>query len=226
MLGGVLKQHQAVHWLLGTGDECVSCAMATGYSPDDPIFLMLHAFTAYLRALWASCNGYDEVDAAALGQDERVFLAECIDGYDECGAVQLDDAFDFGVLALSAWSLTSRLQLTPRKMWNFADWGVRYDHGSFLEKSRLTDSDGCDERRVADSRWFFNRRPQRAHRPKGKSGQAMAKDSQVALHTVHGAIVLVMAVCSLALYLNWNRVRRRKELDDGYDYSLLRYGSA
>ena len=49
LLGGVLMQHQKVHWLIGSGpsspgNDCVACAMATGYSPDDPIFMMLHAF--------------------------------------------------------------------------------------------------------------------------------------------------------------------------------------
>ena len=28
---GVASEHQKVHWLVGKGDECVSCAMATGY---------------------------------------------------------------------------------------------------------------------------------------------------------------------------------------------------
>ena len=57
-LGGVLIEHQRVHWLFGQeNDNCVSCHMATGYSPDDPIFMLLHSFVAYLRAIWAGCHG-------------------------------------------------------------------------------------------------------------------------------------------------------------------------
>merc|ERR1712129_340543 len=98
-----------VHWLLGNGDDCVNCAMATGYAADDPIFLMLHAFTAYLRALWASCHGYDKLDGSQLDGISAVYLAECIDGYSECGAVALDDVYFFGEMADAPWSLSSRM---------------------------------------------------------------------------------------------------------------------
>merc|ERR1719361_1506854 len=157
LLGGVLKQHQVVHWLFGTGAECGNCAMATGYSPDDPIFMMLHAFVGYLRAVWAACHGYDKLEAADLGHDENIYLGECIDGYTECGAVALDDAYDFGLMAESEWSLTSTMDITPRSMWRLQDWNVRYDHGTFFEHSGLAASPRCSEYGVAQSEWFVNR---------------------------------------------------------------------
>merc|ERR1712190_68802 len=49
------------------------------------------------------------------------------------------------------------MEITPRTMWHFQDWGVRYDHGSFLEKSGLTESPRCSEYGVAQSEWLFNR---------------------------------------------------------------------
>merc|ERR1719391_1715498 len=152
--GGILMEHQMVHWLFGNGDECDSCHMATGYSMDDPIFLMLHGFTAYLRALWSACHGYDQIASEDLKDLSDAYTASCIENYDECGAILLDEAYYFGAMVEQEWSLTSRMSVTPRKMWNFTDWGVRYDHGTFLRNSGLRNSRGCDIRNVAESEYF------------------------------------------------------------------------
>merc|ERR1712013_417465 len=73
---------------------------------------------------------------------------------DECGAIELDEPYFFGAMRTQNWSLASRMSVTPRKMWNFADWGVRYDHGTFLRNSELRNSRGCDIRNVAQSEYF------------------------------------------------------------------------
>jgi len=154
-LGGVLIEHQRVHWMFGQeGDECVSCHMATGYSPDDPIFMLLHSFVAYLRAIWAGCHGYDNIDSFILDNHPDVYTGECIDGFTECGAIELDDPFFFGPMALSDWSYTHGHDVTPRDVWNFEAWRVKYDYGSFWDKSGLIDSEMCDEDNLMSSRWF------------------------------------------------------------------------
>jgi len=163
-LGDILIEHQMVHWLFGHGDECVSCAMATGYSPDDPIFMMLHAFTAYLRALWASCHGYDNIDPKVLGIHPEAFVAECIDGFEDCGAIQLDEPYDFGAMVDTEWSRTATEFITPRKMWNFRDWDVKYDHGTFYDESGLRHSDVCDHENILNSEWFTHPTPPRRGR--------------------------------------------------------------
>ena len=96
--GGSAFFHQKVHWLFGLGDECVSCAMATGYSPDDPIFMLLHSYTAYLRAVWGACHGYDKLLGRDLDGHEEAYKAECAEGFfdGDCGVVELDDIYDFG----------------------------------------------------------------------------------------------------------------------------------
>ena len=132
MAAGVMRLHHAMHARFGGH-------MASDYAADDPVDLVLHSFTAYLRALWASCHGYDRVDAAQLD-----------------GAMQLDDAYDFGALADEAWALASQTQITPRKLWDFADWHVRFDHGSFYGESGLRRSQLCDQRNVARSAWFVH----------------------------------------------------------------------
>jgi len=154
--GGILMEHQMVHWLFGNGDECPSCHMATGYSMDDPIFLMLHSFTAYLRAVWSVCHGYDSIASEDVQNFPDAYTAQCIEEYgdDDCGAIELDDAYYFGAMVTQNWSLTSRMRITPRSMWNFADWGVRYDHGTFLQNSKLREGPGCDIRNVAQSAYF------------------------------------------------------------------------
>jgi len=154
-LGGVLIEHQRVHWLFGQeGDECVSCHMATGYSPDDPIFMLLHSFVAYLRALWAGCHGYDNIDSFILDNHPDVYTGECIDGFEECGAIELDDPYFFGPMATCDWSLTHKQDVTPRDVWNFEAWRVKYDFGTFFDESGLINSEMCDEDNLMTSRWF------------------------------------------------------------------------
>jgi len=153
-LGGVLMEHQRVHWLFAMGDECQSCAMATGYSPDDPIFMLLHSFVAYLRAVWAGCHGYDHVDSFILDNHPDVYTGECIDDFEECGAIELDDPYYFGDMATCDWSLTHKQDITPRAVWNFEAWRVKYDLGTFWPQSGLDASDMCDPDNVESSAWF------------------------------------------------------------------------
>merc|ERR1719474_447998 len=153
-LGDILIEHQTVHWLFGSGEDCTACAMATGYSPDDPIFMMLHGFTAYLRALWAGCHGYDNIDPLKLDQHPEAFNAECIDGYDKCGIIELDDVYRFGPMVDQEWSLTSSQKITPRSMWDFSAWNVKYDHGTFYDESGLRNSDICNRQNIENSKWF------------------------------------------------------------------------
>jgi len=168
MSGGVAFHHQKVHWLFGRGDECQNCAMATGYSPDDPIFMALHAFAAYLRAIWASCHGYDNIASSELEDHPEAYDPKCADEqiiadgtvYDgDCGVIQYDDAFEWEDMANQDWSITSVMAVTPRMMWDFAEWNVQFSHGTFYEMSGLSTSDMCDQANVAQSRWFSDEPP-------------------------------------------------------------------
>jgi len=159
--GGVAFYHQKVHWLFGRGDLCTKCAMATGYSPDDPIFMVLHSFAAYLRAVWASCHGYDNIPNDELQDHPEAYTPGCADGFfdGECGVVDYDDAYEWEEMAEQEWSLTSSLDITPRMMWNFADWNVAFNHGDFLERTGLINSELCDQANVAQSQWFSDQGP-------------------------------------------------------------------
>lgn len=169
MSGGVAFYHQKVHWVFGRGDECSNCAMATGYSPDDPIFMVLHSFAAYLRAIWASCHGYDNIPASELEDHPEAYLPGCADSdidladgsvfSGDCGVVMYDDAFELEGVAESSWSIASEIGITPRMMWDFADWNVQFNLGTFYEKSGLSTSAYCDQANVENSKWFSTEGP-------------------------------------------------------------------
>ena len=143
-----------VHWLFAK-EECISCAMATGYSPDDPIFMLLHSFVAYLRALWASCHGHNKILAEELDDHPEAYTAECADGFDECDVIELDDAYMFDTMAEQEWSITSQIDVTPRMLWDFKDWGVKYDLGTFYEESGIADSHRCPDFNIYHNNdWF------------------------------------------------------------------------
>jgi len=158
MEGGVAYAHQKVHWLFGLGDQCASCAMATGYSPDDPIFMLLHSYTAYLRAVWASCHGYDRIAGKNLDGRTEAYEAKCADGFfdGECGVIELDDVYEFDDLPKYPWSITHHMDITPRMMWDFADWNVKYDPGHFVDDAGLWDDDACEagRKQMRSSPWF------------------------------------------------------------------------
>jgi len=158
MEGGAAYAHQKVHWLFGLGDTCASCAMATGYSPDDPIFMLLHSYTAYLRAVWATCHGYDRIAGRDLDGHEEAYKAECADGFfdGECGVIELDDVYEFDELPKYPWSITHHLDITPRMMWDFVDWNVQYDPGHFVDDAGLWDDAACEagRKQMRGSTWF------------------------------------------------------------------------
>jgi len=134
----------------------VSCAMATGYSPDDPIFMLLHSYTAYLRAVWGACHGYDKLLGRDLDGHDEAYKAECAEGFfdGDCGVVELDDIYDFGEMPHYSWSITSMMSVTPRSMWNFADWNVVYDVGDFPDRAGLYESSVCDADNIRNSKWL------------------------------------------------------------------------
>jgi len=150
----VATRHERVHLMIGKGYKCVSCAMATGYAADDPLFMVLHSFVAYLRAVWAACHGYDGLKDEELTANPMVYEAFCDEGYEECGALELDDTYQFGGMIDKYWSITSRMDVTPRKMWNFENWNVKYDVGSFLMRSGLLDSKVCPQQNLEHSAWL------------------------------------------------------------------------
>lgn len=47
--------------------------------------------------------------------------------------------------------------MTPRSMWDFADWNIKYDPGTFMRRAGLHDDDSaCSSTNLKFSRWFVN----------------------------------------------------------------------
>jgi len=131
--------------------------------------MVLHSFAAYLRAIWASCHGYDNIPAEELEDHPEAYLPGCADAdidladgstfSGDCGVVMYDDVFEFEDMAETTWSITSQIGVTPRMMWDFADWNVQFNLGTFYEKSGLSTSAYCDQANVESSRWFTDEGP-------------------------------------------------------------------
>merc|ERR1712013_108721 len=107
----------------------------------------------------ASCHGYDNIDPTKLGVHPEAFVAEGIDGFEDCGAIALDEPYEFGAMVETEWSKTATEYITPRKMWNFRDWDVKYDHGTFYDESGLRHSEECDQANILQSEWFTHPTP-------------------------------------------------------------------
>eukprot|EP00485_Elphidium_margaritaceum_P018676 CAMPEP_0202726906 /NCGR_PEP_ID=MMETSP1385-20130828/184850_1 /ASSEMBLY_ACC=CAM_ASM_000861 /TAXON_ID=933848 /ORGANISM="Elphidium margaritaceum" /LENGTH=682 /DNA_ID=CAMNT_0049393135 /DNA_START=86 /DNA_END=2133 /DNA_ORIENTATION=+ len=151
----IAYEHQQVHWLFAK-EGCDICAMATGRSPEDPIFMLLHSFVAYLRGMWASCYGYNLIPAEELDQHPEVYTAQCrLDvGPGNCDVIELDEAYVFDRMSVESWSIVSEIDVTPRMMWDFADWGVQYEVGDFYPKSGLAEK--CPVKNfLKDNEWFY-----------------------------------------------------------------------
>merc|ERR1719474_1305417 len=80
----------------------------------------------------------------------------CDEGHDECGVIELDDVFEFGDLVNYSWSLASQMDVTPRMMWDFTNWNVRWAPGQFIIQSDiLRDDDGiCSLEHLMGSPWM------------------------------------------------------------------------
>eukprot|EP00485_Elphidium_margaritaceum_P002347 CAMPEP_0202687660 /NCGR_PEP_ID=MMETSP1385-20130828/3312_1 /ASSEMBLY_ACC=CAM_ASM_000861 /TAXON_ID=933848 /ORGANISM="Elphidium margaritaceum" /LENGTH=454 /DNA_ID=CAMNT_0049342493 /DNA_START=8 /DNA_END=1372 /DNA_ORIENTATION=+ len=153
----IAYEHQMVHWLFAK-EDCIACAMATGYSPDDPIFMVLHSGVAYLRALWATCHGYQTVAASELDEHPECYVAACQPGLedDECDVIQLDEPYEFDNMKTCDWTIASRMDVTPRMLWDFKDWGVKYSPGDLMKRSGLEASGACsNEKMFQNNPWFI-----------------------------------------------------------------------
>jgi len=223
---GASFEHQAVHWLIGNRDHCTDCAMASSYSPDDPIFLLLHSFMAYLRASWAACHGFDALTGDELDAQPMAYTPFCAPGYDECGPIELDDVFDFGVLADCEWSATSRMDVTPRKMWDFEEWNVRYEPGSFPSRSNPVCSQKVEESRWFEARGVFEHRSEiRMDRAVGARPRGIDEAERVSMGDATKLVALLaMAVLLKGLCLcGGSRARTDGKLGvaDKYKYEPL-----
>lgn len=146
--------HNQCHSLLATSELS---HMVDGVAPDDPSFMILHAFVGYLRALWADCWDYDKIPVDELQFHEKAYSTYCgVDspGNDDCSlytnSLGLDDPFNTFELKDSEWSLSHSEDVTVRKLWDPTALGIVYELEPFWSNSGI--NKWCENQ--LDSDWF------------------------------------------------------------------------
>eukprot|EP00483_Globobulimina_turgida_P004162 UN04170 len=199
--------------------------MATGYSPDDPIFMVLHSYVAYIRAMWATCHGYNTIAAEDLDEYPDAYTAECGEGFDECGTIELDDKYHFDILATKPWSITSKMDITPRMLWDFQDWGVKYDIGTFYDEA-LFESDVCPAQifESDENRWFLHPSDSKKVEDQPKTAAVVVSvdknNSQQSTFTY-----LFFALLFVVVLVFIGCLSRLRNMKKGHQYTLLSNGN-
>eukprot|EP01084_Bolivina_argentea_P014763 27602_1 len=153
--------HGIIHQWFSGGNYKV--ALHGSWSADDPLFFVLHSYLDYFHNLWASCWNYDRPHTIDLKANHDIFQPFCdhMDctrnpncttktssdsssdehsqriGTATCGAIKWDDTFNYRPMNVQPWSLTSKMNIKLKDMYNINDWGIKYELGTFYEKSRI-----------------------------------------------------------------------------------------
>eukprot|EP01084_Bolivina_argentea_P038390 70970_1 len=132
---------------LFTGDPMLAGDGTPVVTSYDPIWYLFHSMVQYHQAIWTDCNEYDLIDPNDLDNHPEAYTPFCVHG--QCVTPRdwpkewlgqgLDDKMHFGgSLEEKDWSYIHRNDLTVRKLYNLAEWGIQYDLGNgdgFYEKS-------------------------------------------------------------------------------------------
>ena len=92
------------------------------YSPDDPIFYLLHGYVDMLWALWQDYHDYDLIPKEDIGNS--VYRGDLSNS-------GIDTIMEFGIFASTSWSTLSGTD-TMRDVHSLDDMGYKYDEGSFI----------------------------------------------------------------------------------------------
>eukprot|EP00483_Globobulimina_turgida_P010505 UN10526 len=145
--------------------------------------------------------------------------------FDECGTIELDDTYQFGILATNKWSITSKMDITPRMLWDFQDWGVVYDIGSFYDES-LFESDVCPSQifESDDNKWFLHPSDLKRVDPPKTAAVVVSVDkntnSQQSTFTY-----LFFALLFAVMLVFIGCLSRLRNMKKGHEYTLLSTGN-
>eukprot|EP01084_Bolivina_argentea_P308261 532987_1 len=134
--------HGGAHCTMGT---CGSSGGHLGngrFSPDDPIFYLLHTYVDFIWAIWQDTNDYDLVDKSELHLNSDVY-----DGT-EIYRSDVNDILIFNLIIAEnyAWSTLTGNEMV-RDVHNIEDLNVKYDKGSFFSDANIDDNN-------INSNWF------------------------------------------------------------------------
>lgn len=128
----VVKEHTYVHGYIS--GNCNATHMFGHNAAEDPLFIMLHNFLMYIRALRTTCFGYDK----KINELEE-YQPFSYDPYQDNRMADmkpfLDLPMDFNVLAQQKWSRAYKEDITVRKIFDLQQWDISYELGTFYWNS-------------------------------------------------------------------------------------------
>jgi hypothetical protein len=214
----VVKEHTYVHgYCSGQNNKT---HMYGHNAAEDPLFIMLHNFLMYLRGLRTTCYGYDRV----INELED-YVPFAYDPYlaDHSADVKpfLDRAMDFNVLATMEWADASKEDITVRKVWDFAHFGISFELGTFWHNNPSL-AEYCGD--INDT-WFYDVL---------EYGDGETVDDEIGgfykfvraeqwrfESVYYGYIVLSVVVMAVLCYFGSNKIGKLKKLWMGSSYALL-----
>eukprot|EP01084_Bolivina_argentea_P118909 210921_1 len=146
----MVKEHTYVHGYISGNDN--KTHMFGHNAAEDPLFIMLHNFLMYIRALRMTCMGYDKV----INELEN-YQPYAYDPYQAARMADikpyLDMPMDFNVLSKMEWSRAHKEDITTRKIFDLKEFDISYELGSFWHDNydlRQWCGDNINET------WFFD----------------------------------------------------------------------
>ena len=146
----VVKEHTYVHGYISGNNNATH--MFGHNAAEDPLFILLHNFLMYLRALRTTCFGYDKV----INELEE-YQPYSYDPYQSDREADikpfLDISMDFNVLAKQEWSRAYNENITVRKVFDLQYFDISYELGSFWHNDEILQRECGDN---LNETWFYN----------------------------------------------------------------------
>lgn len=115
---------------------------------EDPLFVLIHSFLDYIRALRSNCRGFDQFAVDEMDQCIP-FAFESTSGSD----VTLDTVMNFTTICHLPGAVCGSEQVTIRKMFDIGAWNISYELGSFWNENEELQSQCGD---ILNSEWFYS----------------------------------------------------------------------
>ena len=112
---------------------------------EDPLFVLLHSFLDYIRALRHDCWNFDE-----FGVDELAFFIP--NSFESQGTESLDTVMRFEDICTLEGAVCGSDEVTIRKMYDIGIWNISYELGSLWNDNPELQS-LCGDKLNTD--WFY-----------------------------------------------------------------------
>ena len=121
---------------------CIGGNMESQNSPDDPIFMLHHAFVDYLYALWQDCHNYDQVAAAGATKSKSNAYSGDINS-----VLPMPHNKDIG----------EQNKYKVKDVLDLAATDVIYEKGMFWRNAHVNDEENCGKKGAANINedWFY-----------------------------------------------------------------------